>query len=547
MDIESKFPMRHSRRFKPASLVVGAVSLLAGAVALAAGVEVGPVSVDPAGRWTAGDLHVHTVQSDDSRTTQTLDFLLSKTFSTYKLDWVALTNHLRSSKYDNNGKLLPKPVAFAYSMESIELPHVKALQAAGNYADKLIFSGFEWDMPTHDHLGVALFDNEADIDASSKGAKEFQYLFTTLAENLFDPVDVAAWKNKYSKRFNTTAADAIEAIAWLKANYPSTSFTTINHPSRNSGKYSISDLRQMNDLAPDIMFMIEGMVGNQMEPDRGGYTSAYTDANLPNRTYGGTDAIVAKVGGMWDALLGEGRHIWNVASSDSHFKIDAASNSSGYYPGEYSKNYVWMQDSAKGSVGLIDSLRAGRQFGVFGDLINALDFKVVGSSGTAFMGQEIKVGTGEKVKFTIRFKSPALNNYLKPVDGDQLANMKPVVNHVDLIVGDVSEKAVAGTPAYSVASNPSTYVLKRFTAADWKVGKDGYASITVQLEAKKNQYFRLRGTNLAVDAPGMSRNGEPLADQKTTGADNKARVNAINDRNYSSLWFYSNPVFVSVK
>ncbi|WP_215251491.1 hypothetical protein, partial [Escherichia coli] len=35
------------------------------------------------GRWTTGDLHTHTVQSDDSRTTQTLDFLLGKAFTTY--------------------------------------------------------------------------------------------------------------------------------------------------------------------------------------------------------------------------------------------------------------------------------------------------------------------------------------------------------------------------------------------------------------------------------------------------------------------------------
>jgi len=30
------------------------------------------------------------------------------------------------------------------------------------------------------------------------------------------------------------------------------------------------------------------------------------------------------------------------------------------------------------------------------------------------------------------------------------------------------------------------------------------------------------------------------------GADNAARVNAINDRNHGSLWFCSNPVFVTV-
>jgi len=300
-------------------------------------------------------------------------------------------------------------------------------------------------------------------------------------------------------------------------------------------------------LAPDSVFMIEGMVGNQMESDRGGYTSAYIDANLPNRTYGGVDAMVAKVGGVWDALLGEGRRIWNVADSDSHFEIDAAGNSSGYYPGEYAKNYVWMPEGATGSAGMLKSLRAGQQFGVFGDLINALDFRVRGSSGTGFMGQEIKVPSGEKVTLTIRFKSPPLNNYQKPVDSGKLGNMKPVVDHVDLIVGDVTGKAAPGTPAYGVATNASTRVLQRFTAADWTVGADGFASVSVQLEAKKNQYFRLRGTNLAPNTPNQTSNGEPLPDQKITDTDNTARINATNDRNYNSLWFYSNPVFVSVQ
>jgi hypothetical protein len=545
------------KRFKSTSMVIAAVGLSIGAASLVSALEIKPTpsTSDDKGSWTTGDLHTHTTQSDDSRTTQTLDYLLDKSLDTYKLDWMILSNHLRSSRLDKNGNVLPKPMPFAYTMESIEIPHVKDLQAGGTYADKMIISGAEWDMPTHDHVNVVMLDNEATLEASTRGAKEFQYLFTTLAESTFDPVDVAAWKNRNgSRRPNSTGADALAAFSWLKTNYPTTSFATINHPSRNPNKYTIQNLRQMNDLAPDIVFMIEGMVGNQMEPDRGGYTSAYIDANLPNRTYGGVDAIVAKVGGMWDALLGEGRHVWNIANSDSHFKIDAASNSSGYYPGEYAKNYVWMPDNSKGTAtGFISSLREGRMFGVYGDLIDALDFRVVGSSGTAFMGQEIKVGNGEKVKFTIRFKSPALNNYLKPVDGNTLANMKPVVNHVDLIVGDVTAKASPDSAAYNVATNASTRVLKRYTAADWKVGKDGFASITVQLVANKNQYFRLRGTNLAVDTPGLSFNGEPLADQKTWvlnsqgGVDNNGRVNAINDRNYSSLWFYSNPVFVSVK
>jgi len=102
------------------------------------------------GAWTTGDLHVHTVQSDDSRTTQTLDFVLGKAFTAYGLDWMVVSNHLRSSKYDNNANLLFAPVAFAYGMEANEMPRIKSLQASGVYDKKLIFSGFEWDTPTHD-------------------------------------------------------------------------------------------------------------------------------------------------------------------------------------------------------------------------------------------------------------------------------------------------------------------------------------------------------------------------------------------------------------
>jgi hypothetical protein len=84
---------------------------------------------------------------------------------------------------------------------------------------------------------------------------------------------VTAWNAVDTKAYSTHA-DAMKAIAWLKKNYPDTSYLQINHPSRNPGKYTIDQLREMNDLAPDIVFSLEGMVGNQMEPDRGGYTQA---------------------------------------------------------------------------------------------------------------------------------------------------------------------------------------------------------------------------------------------------------------------------------
>ncbi|KAG0757602.1 hypothetical protein G6F22_019907 [Rhizopus arrhizus] len=118
-----------------------------------------------------------------------------------------------------------------------------------------------------------------------------------------------------------------------------------------------------------------------MEPDRGGYATAYTNAFLPNRTYGGVDYLVAHLGGTWDALLGEGRRIWTVADSDFHFRTASGLYSSGYAPGEYAKTHVWKDGKDMASV--VAGLKSGRMFGVFGDLIDALDFQAKGAGGAS--------------------------------------------------------------------------------------------------------------------------------------------------------------------
>lgn len=498
----------------------------------------------PTGTWLAGDLHSHTVQSADAGATQTLSLLLDKAIGVYGLDYLALTNHLRLSNRDDKGTSVSPTIPFALGMARYEVPAVQSAQSAGSYAKATIVSGFEWDMPTHDHLGIAIFDNGSTLTASTKMAKEFEYVFTTESAASFDSQDVAAWNTKYAgKRYNATADDALQAIAWLKTNFPETSWMVVNHPSRNK-RYTIADFRSFHDIAPGIFVAIEGMVGNQMEPDRGGYTSAYTADFAVNRVYGGVDAVVAKLGGAWDALLGEGRRIWNVADSDSHFKV-IGTNSSGYYPGEYAKTYLFAKSNDPAAI--LAALKSGKSFGVFGDLINALEFSVAGAAGAKGMGEELSAAAGETVTITIAFKSPATNHYKVPYDNDAYVAPAPVVDHVDLIVGEVTAKAAAGTAAYDAATNPSTRVLKRFTKADWKVDANGYARMSFVTTATKGQYFRLRGTNLDVEASGLMSGGEPLADQKVTTADATQRFNDINDRNYKSLWFYSNPVFVSVK
>jgi hypothetical protein len=500
-------------------------------------------SATPAGRWTVGDLHIHTMQSDDTQQISTLDQVLAKAFDKFGLDWAALSDHLRLSSYDNDGNKLAAQIPFSLGMAKYQVPRIKALQASGKYADKTIFSSFEWDMPTHDHGNVGIVTDNPMSDAALKAASQFEYLFTNRDPALFPADDVTAWNAKDARAFSTHE-DVLKAIAWLKKNYPDTSYLQINHPSRNPGKYTIAQLREMNDAAPNIVFSLEGMVGNQMEPDRGGYNSTYTPANLPSRTYGGVDYLVAKLGGTWDALLSEGRHIWNVGDSDYHFTTSQGLYSSGYAPGEYARNHLW--GDIKDPKSLLTALRSGKLFAVNGGLINALDFKVQSAKGAGEMGAEVAAKPGEDLKITIRFKSPERNNFEFQLGSGVLANVKPVVDHIDLIAGDVTGPETPGTPGYSRDTNPSTRVLKRFTRSDWTLDAEGYFAVSYMMKAGSNQYFRLRGTNLGTDVPNETAAGEPLFDAQTTGADNVARFNAINARNYSDLWFYSNPVFVKV-
>jgi hypothetical protein len=482
------------------------------------------------GRWLKGEYHAHTSQSDDAQSSQTLELLLDNAFDKYDMDWMAVSDHLRMSSRDADGNVIPGgPIPLSQGIIQYQVPKIKQLLSQGKYRNKIIFSGFEWDMPTYEHVGIGIIGAQAGSAKSLKAGSQFEYLFTNRDEKMFDPEDAAAWKAQDERAYNTSQ-DARTALAWLEKNYKETSYAILNHPSRKR-VYTIADFRDFNNIAPHVVFGFEGMPGNQMEPDRGGLNLTTPE----NRTYGGSDYMLAKVGGSWDALLGEGRRFWNFSNSDSHFEIsDNRLYSSGYWPGQYSKNYTWINGSTAQSV--LDGMRSGKSFSVFGDLINELDFQAEGMGSKAEMGEELKVKEGQMIKVTMRFKSPKKNN-----NGDSVQ-----VDHVDLISGEVSGKAVPGTPAYNKDTNDSAKVIKRFTSKDWKTDRNGYNVITYKVKANKNQYFRLRGTNLGLNVPGETRNGEPLIDQKTDIEDNETRFAEINKRNYQDLWFYSNPVFVSV-
>ena len=218
--------------------------------------------------------------------------------------------------------------------------------------------------------------------------------------------------------------------------------------------------------------------------------------------------MTARLGGFWDAMLGEGRRWWITATSDSH--IHWRDGGGDFWPGEYSKTYIL---AAKDHDAILESLRAGRVFVTTGDLISELWVSARGGKAEAGIGGTLAIPAGETVTVTIKFLDPDGTNH----NGDN-----PVVTRVDLIAGEVRGKvADAGTD-----SNPSTRVVARFTEKDWR--RDGdYRVITHTLEAvDKPLYLRVRGTNTDDLEPQPDPDGE---------------------NPWGDLWFYSNPVFIELK
>jgi len=263
------------------------------------------------------------------------------------------------------------------------------------------------------------------------------------------------------------------------------------------------------------------------------------------------DAMVAKVGGAWDAMLGEGRHFWNFTNSDFHFKVSSNRKySSGYWPSEYQRSYTWVEGNQFKDV--VEGMRSGKSYSVYGDLINALEFNVEGKKKQAEMGEDLHVSKGDQTTITIRFRSPEYNNYMPITDHITSVTNKVKVDHVDLISGEVTGKIDKSQYA-SNTTNDTTKVVKRFTQKDWgKPDKDGYYTVKYKVKADTDRYYRLRGTNLGMNVEGYMKDGEPLMDQSfdyegtPTPEQNEERFNNINDRSYTSMWFYSNPIFVKV-
>ncbi|MGF1702137.1 hypothetical protein L4D09_17745 [Photobacterium makurazakiensis] len=503
--------------------------------------------VTPTGRWMSGDLHVHSTVSSDAR--DTMVDILYHAFDEFNLDYVFFSNHMRDSSQDHQDNDVGKQLYYE-AMRKYELPEIKYLKNR-LYADKIINTTFEWDMPGHEHYNIGIIGSPEQQETILEAVKLFEYKFSYQnSVDLFDSADIARWDELGIKRYNGEDKDqagkhqdAIKALAWLQENYSGSSYGLLNHPLRYENSYTIADIRDLNNAAPDVFFLIEGMVGGQFGNGRGDYSLSGGSAGV----FGGVDPVVAKVGGWWDDLLSEGRKIWNVANSDHHFKIREPYTSS-YYPGEYAKNYTFVKGEDEQAI--LEGLRSGQSFAAYGDLINALDFTISTNGEQASMGDEVHASSGDKVTITVRFKSPESNNLeISAGDGYFGIGDNPGVHHVDLIAGAVTGMIDADSPKYDSANNSDAKVVKSFTKSDWKVDNNGFFTMSYTFEAARNEYYRLRGTSLDYNVDGLTIDGEPqrwLGLEKDTDESDLAFRNRVNKRTYQDVWFYSNPVYLSL-
>jgi hypothetical protein len=536
-----------------------------------------------AGRWVSGDIHTHTYLTDGK---STMTDVVRNGFSVYGLDYIANSEPGGKSSTDAFGRTFVTPVWRWITLSNYSFPEV--LGARAIYPERKVLQGLEWKAPAHDYVSVGIvgagnepkgisdfeyhFD-QADTDLSRAG--ESTKVITHTEADPADPsktitiIDVPAMTFGKS---NVTAQDTLTGIDWLSENYGGQSYAIVNHPSRKN-LWHIGDLRAMNDVAPDVAIGFEGLPGHQASNARGEYGNliaadgqvttdpAKADASLTShaRTYGGADWMTATVGGVWDALLGEGRHWWVFNNSDYHvvntaYK-DAAGNTIGlaysdFWPGQYAKTYTYVNSFT--DEGIVDGMRSGDSYVVNGDLINGLQFTAAASPRTATTGGTLRATAGKIVTVKIAVRSPLLNNN----------NDRVRLKRIDVIAGDVTGVIPASSPDYQLKdTNSTTRIVKSFTRANWKVQK-GWKVMSFTIKATKDMYFRLRGSNFIAGTPNQTdAQGNPLVDEldyidyanpktgglKPDGVTPDLIHGNTPDNAWADLWFYSNPIFVDVK
>ncbi len=305
----------------------------------------------------------------------------------------------------------------------------------------------------------------------------------------------------------------VEAIKWMAQNHANGSYYVPAHleragpfnPDGNNG-FNVEHLRNLNNAGPMIAFGMETQPGHGASSDRGEYKplrqsigGVLTDS-VGGTTWGGTGVYGAQVGGVWDALLGEGRNFWFFASSDWHnrgsFGPDDRRSTQDFFPGEYQRNYTMVRNGADKlrPQTIVDGLRTGNNFAASGQLIDRLSFiacasyagvaarsnaavealavaaatnnRDIDTAGCASMGEKLVVRPGAEIVVSVVVRDPAGTSYspysfpnpsLLQMGVSQPLNM-PVLDHIDLIRGMVTGYKTPGAADYA-GQWPNTWLV----------------------------------------------------------------------------------------
>ncbi|MCC7199633.1 MAG: phosphoesterase [Gammaproteobacteria bacterium] len=377
------------------------------------------------------------------------------------------------------------------------------LESRQQVPEVLQFFGMELDAPAGDHGSLIIPRS----DGERAQLRDIEFGFSR--KDVFPPDPARDQPERMIGALNFMRAQALPPL--LIANHPSRSAKA----GQAYGRFDPAEFRDWNDAAPQVAVGMEGSPGHQastldasgaVDADgrRGGY-------NKGPPTMGGFDPTTARLGGLWDSMLGEGRGWWITASSDSHYNWREGGDD--FWPGEYSKTYVYARTEY---ADILDGIRHGRVFVTTGDLVSEVDVTVSGSrsrKNKAQIGGLLTLARGEDLIVEIRIRDPA---------GPNAAGRKPAVARVDVIVGEL------GGPVASRADdrNPTAHVDRRFTAAKWKRKGEVLTMRHVIHRPRHDLYVRIRGTS--------TDELEPLPDARAEDP-------------WSDLWFYTNPTRVSLR
>ena len=488
------------------------------------------------------------------------------------------------------------------SIQEVEWPYI--VRRSQQY-NKVVIEGLEWITPGHEHTDVAVITGQSPLNAAAPGSPDnmaqFEFLFDRADNDLIGPLNgngQQIWPGKISNSGlvgNSAHQKAVTAAAWLQSKFPLTSYVVPTHseragpfnPNGNNG-FNIEHFRDFNNAAPTVAFGVEsaGHMAQVKSSDTGMGSYVSGGAVVGGGTYGLQGVYTAKVGGLWDGLLGEGRNSFIYVSSDWHqrgvFGARDAYSTSDFWPGEYTKLYV-PNTTDFTSQNVIDGMRSGNSYSTNADIIGPdLVFRAHGADGVwKTMGETVVANPGETVTLEMAMTVPAANHspysfnnpLLVKVNKQQPLN-KPSLDHVDLITGDITGVIAPGAPGYAVPNssglagaavvyNPSAKIAKQIPATSMTRvdNADGSARLTFTTTFTASAtpfYIRSRGTNIPPATPNVTDNdGNPVIDTDTAkvrclDAACPSHLQTVNNQLFvshdvlawSNAWFYANPIFV---